>query len=438
MRGFAVIDVETTGFYRTDRIVEVAVVLLDDSLRVEHEWATLINPHRHVSASEIHGITASDVAGAPDLPLVAPHLAALLDRRIIVAHNAPFDLRMLAAALVATAVHAPAELVTVDTLRLARTCLGGPASLPVVAEYLSIDVPTHHDALSDARVTADILARLLHQHDGHVPTGASRRTFSVESVAHTDVLDGAAVHDLLDLASQCAWSGCVMADPAPCHTRASATAARQDRDGYLTRLLWSLPGSAGLADPALDHYLLLLEHALADRLVTLDEAESLADLAAAEHLSMSQVMDAHRAFLAGLATAALADGVVTKAERCDLDAVARMLGLTPDHVTGALEAAHTVDLALSTARQPSMFAPGDRIVFTGEASVPRSVLEDTARSAGLTVTSSVSKRTRALVIADPLSESTKARTARGLGVDIVAEQVFLTACRNLREALDPV
>lgn len=435
MSGFAIIDVETTGFYRSDRIVEVAAVLLDDRLRVEHEWATLINPHRHVSASEIHGITASDVAGAPDIRLVAPHLAALLDRRLVVAHNAPFDLRMLAAALSGTAVNAPAELVTIDTLRLARICLGGPASLPVVAEYLSIDMPSHHDALIDARVTAEIFVRLLVQHDGRVPAGANRSGFGVDSVAQVNTLDGATLSDLLDLASQCAWSGCAWADPAPCHTRASAVAARQNRDGYLTRLLWSLPGSSELAAPELDHYLLLLERVLADRLITTDEAEAIADLAAAEHLSMPQVMDAHRAFLAGLATAALADGVVTDAERSDLDAVARMLGLTPDHVTGALAAAQTVDRALSTARQQSMFAPGDRIVFTGEASVPRAVLEEAARNAGLTVTSSVSKRTRALVIADPLSESTKARTARGLGVEIVAEQVFLAACRNLREAL---
>lgn len=120
MAGFAVVDVETTRPYNSDRIVEVAVVLLDENLRVGHEWATLLNPHRHLSAFEIHGITASDVADAPDFEHVAAHLAALMDRRVVVAHNATFDLRTLAHALDRCDTCGPGEILVVDTLRLAR------------------------------------------------------------------------------------------------------------------------------------------------------------------------------------------------------------------------------------------------------------------------------------------------------------------------------
>ena len=58
-----------------------------------------------------------------------------------------------------------------------------------------------------------------------------------------------------------------------------------------------------------------------------------------------------------------------------------------------------------------------------------------AEAAGLVITSSVSKKTRVGVMADPLSESTKARKARELGIQVIAEQVFLNACRQLRETL---
>lgn len=53
----AVIDFETTGLVpeRTDRVVEVGIVLTDDDGGIEHEWTTLVNPHRAVGASHIHG-----------------------------------------------------------------------------------------------------------------------------------------------------------------------------------------------------------------------------------------------------------------------------------------------------------------------------------------------------------------------------------------------
>lgn len=40
----AVVDVETPGQHRNDRIVEVAVVVVDRKGRIRDEWETLINP----------------------------------------------------------------------------------------------------------------------------------------------------------------------------------------------------------------------------------------------------------------------------------------------------------------------------------------------------------------------------------------------------------
>ncbi|GGT40553.1 exonuclease domain-containing protein [Nonomuraea spiralis] len=46
--GYAVIDVETTGLRTSwhDRVIEVAVVLLDPLGCVTREWSTLVNPER--------------------------------------------------------------------------------------------------------------------------------------------------------------------------------------------------------------------------------------------------------------------------------------------------------------------------------------------------------------------------------------------------------
>lgn len=52
MSGYAVVGSETTGFSPKGHhsIVEVAVVLLDESGQEELRWETLVNPHRDLGA----------------------------------------------------------------------------------------------------------------------------------------------------------------------------------------------------------------------------------------------------------------------------------------------------------------------------------------------------------------------------------------------------
>ena len=59
MARYAVIDVETTGLHNQDRIVEIAIVTLDQDLTVVDEFDTLVDPGRDVGPTGIHGITAS-------------------------------------------------------------------------------------------------------------------------------------------------------------------------------------------------------------------------------------------------------------------------------------------------------------------------------------------------------------------------------------------
>ncbi len=87
------VDVETTGADpREDRITEVAAVLVDDGELTE-EWSTLVNPGRHIphGIETLTGITNAMVEAAPPFEAIALDLAARLDGRILVAHNARFD-----------------------------------------------------------------------------------------------------------------------------------------------------------------------------------------------------------------------------------------------------------------------------------------------------------------------------------------------------------
>lgn len=81
MQGYAVVDVETTGFSPAwqDRVVEVAVVHVTSDGLVDGESCTLVNPGRDMGPQKVHGIAAADVLAAPtfarpegDLPRQRP------------------------------------------------------------------------------------------------------------------------------------------------------------------------------------------------------------------------------------------------------------------------------------------------------------------------------------------------------------------------------
>src|SRR5687767_11140060 len=96
---YAVIDVETTGLRAGwhDRIIEIAVVHLDERGRVQDEWCSLINPDRDLGPQHIHGISAAEAGRAPGFAQLAGAVAGLLRGRTLVAHNLAFDALFLAA-----------------------------------------------------------------------------------------------------------------------------------------------------------------------------------------------------------------------------------------------------------------------------------------------------------------------------------------------------
>ncbi|WP_169744224.1 3'-5' exonuclease [Knoellia aerolata] len=158
------IDVETTGLSpRSDRVIEVGVVLLDRHGKFEHEWVSRLNPQRPVGATHIHGITDADVAQAPVFEAVVPHLAGLLHGRALVAHNARFDSSFMkfefgranwswpSVPMLCTLDASWHYLPHLDRRRLSDCCWAA-----------GLKVDGGHSALVDARATANLLAHYLH------------------------------------------------------------------------------------------------------------------------------------------------------------------------------------------------------------------------------------------------------------------------------------
>lgn len=165
MRGFAVIDVETTGFapQRADRIVEVGLVLLDEHATEMSCFHSMFDPHRPLGQAVTHGIAPEDVAGAPSFSALAPWLLETICSRIIVAHNAQFDLSFLAAEFGRAGLGINQDIQVIDTLALAHRYPFGQRTnnLSDCCKALSIGFPSAHSTLKNARATASLLRHFL-------------------------------------------------------------------------------------------------------------------------------------------------------------------------------------------------------------------------------------------------------------------------------------
>ena len=90
----AIIDFETTGLTPGyDRVLEISVVRKDPGQAPRLVFDTLVNPRRRVSATEIHGITDQDVAGAPYFEDVVGDFLHAISDCVIAAYNVYFDIK---------------------------------------------------------------------------------------------------------------------------------------------------------------------------------------------------------------------------------------------------------------------------------------------------------------------------------------------------------
>ncbi len=168
MPGFATIDFETTGLFpgRSDRAVEVAVVHSDADGTITGRWDTLINPGRDLGPQHIHRISGYEARQAPSFAEIAPRLLELLSGRVVVAHNASFDLRFLLAELARMGYRHGPEVVSLCTMQLAGRFLpGSRRSLAACCATFGIDLDGAHRASVDAGATAQLLAAYL-DHSG--------------------------------------------------------------------------------------------------------------------------------------------------------------------------------------------------------------------------------------------------------------------------------
>jgi len=373
---FAVIDVETTGVGNKDRIVEIAIVVLDEQLNIIDEYDTLVDPMRDVGPVNIHGISPSMLANAPTFDEVAAAVRERVHGRVIVAHNLPFDRRIVKNEY--ARLHA--DLIPGTGI---CTLKGTGERLSLACDRYGIDLISHHRALADARATAQLL----------------------QAIFEEEETESARIDNLTQ----------------PLNPRTLRREANLSEEvPFLPRIISSIryPTSDGM----LMCYLDALDWVLDDLIITPDERIHLIELASELGLKPAAIADANRRYLASMINAAWRDGTITAEENQIIKKVADLLDVKEFDIPEVTE----------VSVRPVSFALGVRVCFTGTAldqngnKISRGRLESVAANAGLQPVSSVTKKACDLLVAsDPASQSGKAAKARKFDIPVVSVSEFL-------------
>lgn len=167
---FAAIDFESAGVVKggTDTPVQIGIAVMR-GLEVEHgeAFVSYLSTDRPVTwqASQVHGITTADLAGAPSLASLWPVVKSRLGGRVVVAHGAGTEKRFLRV----FPLHGFGPWV--DTLLLSRRFWPGLSDYSLetlirsagLQESLDAECPgrRYHDALYDSVASLLVLRHLL-------------------------------------------------------------------------------------------------------------------------------------------------------------------------------------------------------------------------------------------------------------------------------------
>jgi DNA polymerase-3 subunit epsilon len=172
---FVVLDTETNGLGgERCELVEVGTVLVGGG-ELHDRWSSLVRTSAPLRRSirRLTGIGNELLEGAPSLEDVLPVLAQSIPGRVLVAHNAPFDRRVLRQAFERIGLQWP-EPPFLCTAALARALLPlqRERRLGALADALGIEVHVAHRALADAETCARVLCALFPRLCAHAGTVA--------------------------------------------------------------------------------------------------------------------------------------------------------------------------------------------------------------------------------------------------------------------------
>jgi DNA polymerase III epsilon subunit-like protein len=158
------LDTETTGLGRDDRIVEISIIPFDlSTMQMGKSSSTFIDPKKRIpeEASKIHNIYDKDVAGKPTFDQIMPRLFPYLSSRLVVIHNSKFDMRMILNEAKRAKVRLP-SIYTLCTYNLSRHLF--PGAIVKLQDYACFHIVSWLERLCTQFPSETLLVLLFKQH----------------------------------------------------------------------------------------------------------------------------------------------------------------------------------------------------------------------------------------------------------------------------------
>ena len=151
-RPLVVLDTETAALRGAPHLLEIGAVRIEQG-EIQESFQSLVRPRVPIeeAATAIHGITEQEVLEAPAPEQVLASFLDWLGDDWTMAHNAPFDARVLGYEH-ARAGREASGAPMLDSLRLARRHVPDSPDhkLETLCDHLGFEAGDHHRALSDA------------------------------------------------------------------------------------------------------------------------------------------------------------------------------------------------------------------------------------------------------------------------------------------------
>lgn len=158
MNRFIAFDVETPN-ERNDRMSACGITVIENG-SITDSYFSLVNPQTYFAEfnSELTGITAQSVKNSPTFPKIWEEISGYLTSGIIIAHNAPFDMRVLGKCLSHYNIDTGRYLPYACTVQMGRRCCPDLPNhkLNTMCDHFGIELD-HHKADSDSYACANLL-----------------------------------------------------------------------------------------------------------------------------------------------------------------------------------------------------------------------------------------------------------------------------------------
>ena len=164
MQRYIAFDVETPN-RSNSRMSAIGITVIEEN-QIKENLYSLVNPEVHFDSFniELTGITPDSVSDAPNFSELWQTIEPIMNNGILIAHNAPFDMGVLAKCLGYYGIDWKKQVQYACTCNIGRKCLPYVPNhrLNTLCDYLNIQLD-HHNAGSDSLACAELLLHYIGQ-----------------------------------------------------------------------------------------------------------------------------------------------------------------------------------------------------------------------------------------------------------------------------------